>query len=99
MNPAFFLFDHDALDRGEAPTIRYALPYSDKSRMPPERYRKLVEEGDLIEFSHSLDDQIGGQIEAGFHLVGFFEDSWQDAKPIDDWFKPLLNTRARKPNC
>lgn len=97
MNPSFFHFDHDALDRGEAPELRYPLPYDDASRLPPERYQRLLEEDDLLEFSHSLDDQIGGQLEAGFHLVGFFEDSWEEAKPLDDWFKPMINTRARRP--
>lgn len=97
MHPAFFLFDHEALERGDEPVVRYALPYNDQEHLPPERLRKLIDTGDLLEFSHSLDDQIGGQLAAGFHVVGFFEDSWEDAAHIDKWFKPLLNTRARKP--
>jgi hypothetical protein len=27
-----------------------------------------------MEFSHTLDTQIGGQIEAGFAITGFYED-------------------------
>ncbi len=97
MNPAFFLFDHDAVERGETPVVRYPLPYSDESRLPPERFRELVEQSDLLQFSHSLDAQIGGQIAAGFSIVGFFEDSWVEARQINQWFKPMLNTRAHKP--
>ena len=97
MNPAFFLFDHEALDRGEDPAVVHPLPFSDESRLPPERFQKLIKDGDLLEFSHSLDDQVGGQIEAGFVITGFFEDSWKNATPLDRWFKTMLNTRARKP--
>ena len=96
MNPAFFLFDHEALDRGEPPVVVHALPYSDETHLSPERFRKLIESGDLLEFSHSLDDQIGGQIEAGFHIVGFFEDGWAEAEHLDKWFKSDMTTRARK---
>ncbi len=96
MNPAFYLFDHDELERGEQPTVRYSLPYTDESSLPPERYQKFLADGEALEFSHSLNDQIGGQIEAGFAIVGFFEDSWRDGTPLDRWFKTMLNTRARK---
>ena len=26
-----------------------------------------------------------------------FEDGWAENKPIDKWFKSVMNTRARKP--
>ena len=88
--------DWKELDEGKDPVIRFTLPYSDEKSLPTERFRELVDGGDLLEFSHSLDDQIGGQLEAGFVLVGFFEDSWAEAQPLDRWFKTMLNTRARK---
>jgi len=97
MNPAYFLFDHDAVDRGEPPVVCYSLPFSDPSDLPPDRLRRLIADGEALEFSHSLDAQIGGQLEAGFHLVGFFEDSWSEVPAISGRFPPLLNTRARKP--
>ncbi|MEM7013634.1 MAG: class I SAM-dependent methyltransferase [Verrucomicrobiota bacterium] len=96
MNPAFFLFDHEALDRGEPPVAAYSLPFSDSESLPKERYDKLVADGELLEFSHSLDEQIGGQIAAGFHIVGFFEDTWEDAKQINYLFPTMINTRARR---
>ena len=81
---------------GDDPVIRYSLPYSTNESLSRERFAKLVDEGEALEFSHSLDDQIGGQIEAGFHIVGFFEDSWKEAESLDRWFKTLMNTRALK---
>ena len=97
MNPAFFLFDFEALDRGEAPVATYPLPYTDQKSLPPERYQALVDRGDLLEYGHSLEDQIGGQLRAGFHLVGLFEDTWQESQPLDRFFPLMINTRARKP--
>jgi len=97
MNPAFFLFDHDSLEAGGDPTIRFALPVREDAEGDPERHAARLASGEAIEFSHSLDDQIGGQTDAGFHIVGFFEDTWREAEKINPWFKTTLNTRARKP--
>lgn len=96
MNPAFFLFDHDELERGAPPVVTYSLPYSDETSLSPARLAKLLEDGELLEFSHSLDAQIGGQLRAGFVITGLFEDSW-DERPLGRWFKPFMNTRASKP--
>ena len=95
LNPVFFLFDWDALDRGEDPMVRYPLPYSDKQSLPLSRYQKLCADGEPLCFSHSLDSQIGGQIAAGFAVIGFFEDGWKES-PLDPWLKTGICTRARK---
>ncbi len=49
-------------------------------------------------FGHSLRDQIGGQLDAGFLLAGFHED--QQPRPrflIDRYVPTFLATRAVKP--
>ena len=33
-----------------------------------------------VSFSHTLDDQIGGQLDAGLQLAGFFEDRWAEQR-------------------
>jgi hypothetical protein len=52
-----------------------------------------------MEFSHTLTDQIAGQLAAGFLLAGFYEDDF--GPDIDDTlsrFMPtLMATRAVKP--
>ena len=48
-----------------------------------------------LEFSHSLEDQIGGQLEAGFILVGFYED--QQNSPLGKYMPGYYATRAVKP--
>ena len=74
MNPAFFLFDHDDLDKGGPLEVRFALPFSDLDHNPQGR----IARGEALEFSHSLDTQIGGLIRAGFRIIGFYEDDWSD---------------------
>lgn len=79
MNPCFFLFDHDEIDRGGELQVRFTLPYSDLDDLDDASRAQRLADGDAMEFSHSLDDQIGGQIDAGFVISGFYEDRWDDA--------------------
>ncbi|MEM8814852.1 MAG: class I SAM-dependent methyltransferase [Pseudomonadota bacterium] len=79
MNPDFFLFDHDALDSGGALEVRYSLPFASARDLPPQLYEQRVDRQEAFEFSHSLEDQIGGQLAAGFTIHGFYEDRWTDA--------------------
>ena len=74
MNPAFFLFDHDDVDKGGPLEVRFKLPFSDLDHNPQAR----IDQGEALEFSHSLDAQIGGLIRAGFRIIGFYEDDWSD---------------------
>lgn len=77
MNPDFYLFDHDALESGGALEVRYRLPFTPQS-LSPRLYDRRIDEREAFEFSHSLDEQIGGQIAAGFSIHGFYEDRWND---------------------
>ena len=96
LNPDSFIFDHEAIDRGEPLLAVNKLPYSDVDSVSPEHYQNKIDTHDLLEFSHSMSDQIGGQIVAGFHIVGFFEDSWEECQPLNEFFPLLFATRARK---
>jgi hypothetical protein len=54
-----------------------------------------------VEFSHTLEDQIGGQLDAGFVLTGLYEDTDSDADGdgdlLSDFMSPFIATRALKP--
>lgn len=51
-----------------------------------------------LEFGHLLQDLIGGQLQAGFHLTGFFEDGENDPETPLSQFSPwMLATRAISP--
>lgn len=95
-NPVEFLFDQDLYDKGTF-TIKYSMPYSDLSSMDEIEQLRLYGEDAPIEFGHTLDDQIGGQIDAGFHIIGFYEDRWPDEK-IREYMPSFMATRAIKPN-
>ena len=76
--------------------VRFRVPYSDLTSISEEeRVRSYGAEAPL-EFGHTLDDQIGGQLAAGFHLVGFFED-WRHQDTATAAYMPsYIATRAVK---
>lgn len=97
MNPAFFLFDHDhARSTGEL-LARHRLPYSDLATLTPAQQREQLMSGHGLEFGHSLDAQIGGQLRAGFVLVDLYEDDWSDdATPLNRLMPTYIATLAQK---
>ena len=73
-NPAVYLFDWELAERTGELHVRYKLPYSDAADLDTAQKQKRIADGEPMEFSHTLDTQIGGQIEAGFAITGFYED-------------------------
>ena len=97
MNPDFFLFDHEDIDRGGPLEVRFALPFADIRDLGEARLGARVAAGEALEFSHSLDEQIGGQLAAGFLIAGFYEDRWDDeATPLNAWMPTSMATLAIK---
>lgn len=97
MNPAYYLFDHEGIERGGPLTVRFALPYSDVASLSAERLAARMAAGDALEFSHSLDAQIGGQLAAGFLITGFYEDHWNAAAtPLDAYLPTSMATLAMR---
>lgn len=94
-NPLFYLFDLERLDRGEL-VVRFKLPYSDLTHLSPDELKKYMDEGTPLEWSHSLEEQIGGQLAAGFLLSGLFEDI-DPQLVIKDYIPTFIATRAVKP--
>ena len=98
MNPLWYLFDEEQMDAGRL-EVRHAIPYSDLHDLnDAERDAMIVAPLEPFEFSHTLADQIGGQLAAGFVLTGFFEDKYE--KPVDDplsgYIDTFIATRATK---
>ncbi len=93
-NPLLFLIDED-LSPGQNLVIRHALPYSDLLARSDEERRSRLERGEPLEFGHTLEDQIAGQLELGFQITGFYEDRGA-MHPIDDFSATFLATRAVK---
>lgn len=98
-NPVRFAIEDSQLNNGSL-TIRYLIPHSDIAGLADEdRQERILDKMDVLEFGHTLDDQIGGQLDAGFVLTGFFEDRYVGAEddPISDYMATFIATRAVKP--
>ena len=94
LNPDIFIFDVAALDEREEFVVRYRLPFSTLDLSDAERKRGY---GDgAIEYSHSLTEQIGGQLAAGFILTHLVE-APHHADATARYMPGYIATRARKP--
>jgi ubiquinone/menaquinone biosynthesis C-methylase UbiE len=93
MNPIFYIFDIDKADQGVL-EVAHKLPYADSEH--PEIMQKMMEKNWPLEHSHSLNDQLGGQMDAGFHLIGLYEDRHRDIL-ISEYTPTFIATRASKP--
>jgi SAM-dependent methyltransferase len=73
VNPLQYIFDWERSEKGEL-HVRHAVPYSDLTSLTDEERQRWIDAGEPLEFGHTLEDQIGGQLAAGFVLMGFYED-------------------------
>ena len=94
-NPASYIFDQRLADEGIL-QVRHALPYSDLTSLPEAERQQYIEDEQPLEFSHTLANQIGGQLAAGFLLTGFYEDAWE-GRTLDAYMPTFMATRAVKP--
>ena len=95
MNPVHFLFDFFALERGEF-RVAHRILYSDMESLTDEERARLAEQDTPLEFGHTLADQIGEQIAAGFALTGFYEDIDPDTI-LGKHIPSYIATKATKP--
>jgi SAM-dependent methyltransferase len=97
-NPLFHMFDRELDHQGQL-VVRHSLPYSDLARLKLEGRELTAEKGEPFEFGHLLTDQIGGQIDAGFLIAGFYEDYWSDeATTLNKYTPTYIATLALKPD-
>ena len=73
--PHMFLVDPEKDDAGVI-DVRFRLPYSDIDQMTPEEVARLRAKGEPLSWGHTLDALIGGQLESGLVIKGFYEDNW-----------------------
>jgi SAM-dependent methyltransferase len=98
-NPVRYIFDDERMENGNL-EVRHALPYSDlRDLSEADRQKIVLDKQQPLEFGHTLGDQIGGQLDAGFLLTGFYEDKFEDAAndPISEYMCTFIATRAAKP--
>lgn len=77
-------------------TVSRKLPYNplrDEALM-----REAMEKNDGVQFSHSLEEQVDGQLRAGFVLTNLFDDTNGEG-PLEPYKVPaFIATRAVKPD-
>ena len=98
-NPILYIFDQDLLEDAKRLEVRHPLPYSDAATLTPDEVAARLSAGSPLEFSHTLEDLIGGQMRAGFLLTDMYEDSnrAEDSDPINRFTSTYIATRAMKP--
>ena len=91
-NPIEYIFDSGQLEQGIL-EVKYSVPYADIDHMDDPEIKQIVESGGYI-WSHTLEDQIQGQIAAGFAIIGFYEDIGGTA--LDNYINSSIATKAIK---
>lgn len=96
-NPDNYIFDFEKIDNEGVFEVRFSLPYSDTEHLDEAAQQRLIDAGRPFEFSHTWDDQIGGQLEAGFVLTGFYMDRFpKEEDPLSRYMDTFVATRAVK---
>lgn len=95
-NPLLFIFDFDAWDRNGKLKVRYKIPYSDLQQLPPAQLKKRINQLLPLEYGHSLQSQLGGQLKAGFVLTDLYEDN-AGGELLDAYIDAFIATKAVKP--
>ena len=95
VNPVMYIFDNQKMDQGIF-EVRYSLPYSDLTSLTQAELNQYIQNNEPLEFSHTLEEQIGGQLKAGFLISGFYEDC-SPKYPLCTYMPTFIATCAIKP--
>lgn len=91
-NPISCIFDVGQFEKGIL-QVANSIPYADVDHLD-DPATKAIAEADGYLWSHTLEDQIQGQIEAGFAIIGFYEDIGGSA--LDQYINSSIATKAVK---
>lgn len=91
MQPHFYIFDLEEMENGGL-VVKHRIPYSDLDTFGLEQLEK---EDRPAEFGHSFTDQLAGQTEAGFVIIGLYEDRHKGLK-LSEHISTYMATRAIK---
>ena len=94
-NPIRYIFDDELLETGQM-IVAYKIPYSDLEDLSEEQQKRFAQKNEPLAFGHSLEDQIGGQLDAGFSICNFFEDCYERDDALSQHINTFIATRALK---
>ncbi len=69
-NPVRYLFNEDIEYSSDLLYVVNTVPYSDQEQLTDEQKDRYMAEGEPFEFGHTLEDQIGGQLEGRLRAGG-----------------------------
>lgn len=84
-----FLFDEDE------ETIKYTLPFD--PLVNPDQLKDLQDTDSGIQFSHTVEEQLGGQLKAGLVLTDIYEDTNGEGNLHEHNVPTFIASRAVKP--
>ena len=91
-SPLEYIFDLKKFEKGEL-ELKYSIPYADIDHQDDEAVRELsAAEG--FSWGHPVEEQIQGQISAGFVIAGFYED--RGCWLFDNYINTSMATKAIK---
>jgi SAM-dependent methyltransferase len=96
MNPMEYIFDLYRLDQEGVLEVKHPLPFSSLTSLTDAERERYFGADAQLEFSHTLEAQIGGQMQVGFVLTDFYEDRRADDL-LGQYIPSSFATRAIKP--
>jgi len=93
VSPFIYIFNTAQWDK-EILEVSNKLPFNSFDELDEAGKKEFLEEGNAIEYSHTLTELIGGQISSGFTIDGFYEDI--DSDLICDYAPKYFATRGLK---
>lgn len=94
-NPLLFIFDDEQEIAGTL-DVKHSIPSSSLSNLTDLEIEKYINSNQTVEFGHTLEDQIQGQIDAGLVITGFYEDDFGGNRLLDNYIKTFIATKAVK---
>ncbi len=97
-NPDEFIFDSDAIDNEGAFVVKYPLPYVQHETLTQEELEQHIRRKEMFHFSHTMEENLGGMLKAGFVITGFYEDRRpdEDGNPIRFYMPSYYVVKAQK---
>ncbi len=90
--PIEYIFDPAKLEKGQL-ELKYSIPYADIDHLDDPKVKEITD-AEGFSWGHPVEEQIQGQISAGFAIIGFYED--RGCRIFDDYMNTSMATKAVK---
>ena len=91
-SPLEYIFDIEQFEKGRL-ELKYSIPYADIDHLDDPKVKEIAE-AEGYSWGHPLEEQIQGQISAGFLIAGFYED--RGCALLDKYINTSMATKAVK---